>query len=83
MRNVAIKPAELIASLLADFGTASGLERVAREIGNLSERLAGGCERLSARDLSECVKSLEKLGGTISALDHVVRDRIAALTTDV
>lgn len=29
------------------------------------------------------VKSLEKLGGTISALDHVVRDRIAALTTDV
>jgi hypothetical protein len=73
------RPAEFISSLAAELGQRAGLERIVREIGELSAALATERAPLSRAQLAEVRKALETLGQRISEIDREVRGRIAAL----
>lgn len=71
---------DMAAELARDLGSAEGLERVEREMGELCERLGSAPTVIGREELERVSRSLAALSGAICAIDRAVRGRILRLS---
>lgn len=74
------RPAETIAELAGCLGTAEGLKRVTREIGELCERLSAKPLEFNREDLLDISRAISALSAGMFVMDRVVRARIRQLS---
>jgi hypothetical protein len=77
-----MRPAETIAELAGCLGTAEGLKRVTREIGELCERLSARPLECDREELVEINQAISALSAGMFEMDRVVRARIRQLIGD-